>query len=202
MRTPFFVLLCFLVSVISVSAEDQIDLTQKISKESYSLGVSIGRTFKNQSMELDYDALFKGIKDAKSGGEILMSDQEITDTLKNVQRELTEKRESEKKELADTNKKKGDEFLKENGKVAVDCVNNATFDLVITDLIMPEKEGLETIADIRRSFAEIPIIAISGGGRLGPNDYLETARFIGANATLAKPFARTELIKTVDSLLG
>ncbi len=90
----------------------------------------------------------------------------------------------------------------ENGKQAVDCVFNDPFDLVITDLIMPEKEGLETIADIRRKFSKLPIIAISGGGRLGPNDYLETARFIGANATLAKPFARQELIHAVDSLLS
>ena len=89
----------------------------------------------------------------------------------------------------------------ENGVDAVQCVNDAEFDLVITDLIMPEKEGLETIADIRRSRADLPIIAISGGGRLGPTDYLETARFIGANATLAKPFARQELLSTVESLL-
>jgi FKBP-type peptidyl-prolyl cis-trans isomerase FklB len=116
MRTSFFVLLCFFVGVISVNAEEQIDLTEKIVKDSYSLGVSIGRTFKNQSMELNYDALFKGIKDAKSGGDILMSDQEITDTLKNIQRELTEKREAEKKEVADSNKKKGEEFLKENAE--------------------------------------------------------------------------------------
>ncbi len=88
-----------------------------------------------------------------------------------------------------------------NGQQAVDCVATTLFDLVITDLIMPEKEGLETIADIRRQYSDMPIIAISGGGRLGPNDYLETARFIGANATLAKPFARQELLRTVDSLL-
>ena len=90
----------------------------------------------------------------------------------------------------------------ENGQQAVDFVARQPFDLVITDLIMPEKEGLETIADIRRQHNHIPIIAISGGGRLGPNDYLETARFIGANATLAKPFARQELLQTVDALLA
>ena len=90
----------------------------------------------------------------------------------------------------------------ENGEEAVKCVSKDAFDLIITDLIMPEKEGLETIADIRRQYAQMPIIAISGGGRLGPNDYLETAKFIGANATLAKPFARTELIKAVDALLA
>ena len=79
---------------------------------------------------------------------------------------------------------------------------DAHFDLVITDLIMPEKEGLETIADIRKSCADLPIIAISGGGRVGPMDYLETARFIGADATLAKPFGRQELITTVAELLA
>jgi CheY-like chemotaxis protein len=90
----------------------------------------------------------------------------------------------------------------ENGQRAVEEVGHTVFDLVITDLIMPEKEGLETIADIRRNHQNLPISAISGGGRLGPNDYLETARFIGANATLAKPFARKELLQTVDALLN
>ena len=89
----------------------------------------------------------------------------------------------------------------ENGQQAVDQIRDHRFDLVITDLIMPEKEGLETIADIRKHHRQMPIIAISGGGRIGPTDYLETARFIGANATLAKPFGRQELISTVSSLL-
>lgn len=90
----------------------------------------------------------------------------------------------------------------ENGNQAVEQVSNTAVDLIITDLIMPEKEGLETIADIRKNDSKLPIIAISGGGRVGPNDYLETARFIGANATLAKPFARAELMDTIDSLLA
>jgi len=89
----------------------------------------------------------------------------------------------------------------ENGQQAVEQIRDHRFDLVITDLIMPEKEGLETIADIRRQHRRMPIIAISGGGRVGPTDYLETARFIGANATLAKPFGRQELISTVSHLL-
>jgi len=91
--------------------------------------------------------------------------------------------------------------LAENGKQAVEQVEAGPFDLVITDLIMPEKEGLETIADIRKLRGNVPIIAISGGGRVGPRDYLETARFIGANATLAKPFGRQELITAVADLL-
>ena len=88
-----------------------------------------------------------------------------------------------------------------NGASAMDQMRQRVFDLVITDLIMPEKEGLETISDIRREHRDLPIIAISGGGRIGPQDYLETARHIGADATLAKPFARKELIDAVESLL-
>lgn len=90
----------------------------------------------------------------------------------------------------------------ENGRVALHMMDQEAFDLVITDLIMPEKEGLETISEIRRQDATVPIVAISGGGRLGPGDYLETSRFIGADATLAKPFGRQELLATVAQLLA
>jgi DNA-binding NtrC family response regulator len=90
----------------------------------------------------------------------------------------------------------------ENGQQVVDQMDDAQFDLVTADLIMPEKEGLKTIADIRKRSSRLPIIAISGGGRVGPMDYLETARFIGAGATLAKPFGRQELMATVADLLA
>ena len=89
----------------------------------------------------------------------------------------------------------------ENGAIALERMRQGIFDLVITDIIMPDKEGLETISDIRKRDTQMPIIAISGGGRIGPDDYLEAARHIGANATLAKPFARRELINTVSALL-
>lgn len=91
--------------------------------------------------------------------------------------------------------------MAENGQEAMSKLTGGGFDLVITDLIMPEKEGIETIAEIRRRSSAIPIVAISGGGRLGPGDYLETARYIGADATLAKPFTRQELLTTIESLL-
>ncbi|MAT82683.1 MAG: response regulator [Gammaproteobacteria bacterium] len=91
--------------------------------------------------------------------------------------------------------------IAENGREATTMLAEHDFDLVITDLIMPEKEGIETISEIRRTDSRIPIVAISGGGRLGPGDYLETARYIGADATLAKPFARQELLTTIDALL-
>ena len=88
-----------------------------------------------------------------------------------------------------------------NGVEALDVAATKRFDLMITDLIMPDKEGLETIVDMRKRFEDLPIVAMSGGGRVGPADYLETAKFVGADATLTKPFARAELIATVDALL-
>jgi DNA-binding response OmpR family regulator len=94
-----------------------------------------------------------------------------------------------------------DVTIAENGREAIPLLAASHFDLVITDLIMPEKEGIETISEIRRTDSRIPIVAISGGGRLGPGDYLETARYIGADATLAKPFARQELLATIEALL-
>lgn len=95
-----------------------------------------------------------------------------------------------------------DVTIAENGRDAIPMLAQQQFDLVITDLIMPEKEGIETIGEIRRTDREIPIIAISGGGRLGPGDYLQTARHIGADATLAKPFTRQELLTAIESLLS
>ncbi len=94
-----------------------------------------------------------------------------------------------------------DVTIAENGREAIPMLTGGGFDLVITDLIMPEKEGIETISEIRRNDRRTPILAISGGGRLGPGDYLETARHLGADATLAKPFARQELVAAVDTLL-
>ncbi len=74
-------------------------------------------------------------------------------------------------------------------------------DLVITDLIMPEKEGIETIRELKRDFPDINIIAISGSGCLYPDDYLFMAKMLGAQRTLTKPIERDELIGTVKELL-
>ena len=74
-------------------------------------------------------------------------------------------------------------------------------DLIITDILMPGKEGIETIIELRKEFPDIRIIAVSGGGRLGPGDYLELAEKIGVQCTLTKPFTWDELIQAVESLL-
>lgn len=74
-------------------------------------------------------------------------------------------------------------------------------DLIITDLFMPEKEGMEVIMEIRRDFPGVKIIAISGAGSLGATEYLEVARMLGASRTLAKPFTQDDLLAAVRELL-
>ena len=75
-------------------------------------------------------------------------------------------------------------------------------DLIITDLIMPDKEGLVTIMELHRDFPDVKIIAISGGGRMAPGEYLGIAEKFGAHRILAKPFEREELLAAVSDLLG
>ena len=78
----------------------------------------------------------------------------------------------------------------------------ASFDLVITDLIMPEKEGLETIRELRLDGGEVRILAISGGFPGNPIDILDMARSLGADAALGKPFTPDALLAEVDRLLA
>lgn len=75
------------------------------------------------------------------------------------------------------------------------------FDLVITDLYMPEKEGIETIQELRAERADVPILAVSGGLLGDKEGPLTDAALFGANATLAKPFSNDELVAKVAELL-
>jgi CheY-like chemotaxis protein len=74
-------------------------------------------------------------------------------------------------------------------------------DLIITDILMPQKEGIETIREIRAVLPQTPIIAISGGAEPGA-DYLKMAQSFGASAILAKPFDPTVLLELVNRLLS
>jgi DNA-binding response OmpR family regulator len=74
-------------------------------------------------------------------------------------------------------------------------------DMMITDIIMPEKEGLETIFELRRKYPDLKIIAISGGGRIGPNGYLPGAKLLGANMVFQKPLDQKEFLQAVSFLL-
>ncbi|PAW88851.1 MAG: response regulator [Pedosphaera sp. Tous-C6FEB] len=89
-----------------------------------------------------------------------------------------------------------------NGREGIELATRETFDLVLTDIIMPEKEGIEVIMDLRRKQPGLRIIAMSGGGRISANDCLSLAQKLGAKATLNKPFGGTELLATVAAVLG
>lgn len=91
--------------------------------------------------------------------------------------------------------------LAENGRYAIDLLAQHKVDLILTDLIMPEMEGLETIAQIRKLHPDLKIIAMSGGGRLSSGCYLPVAKSLGAHATLAKPFGKKLLINQVAELI-
>lgn len=88
----------------------------------------------------------------------------------------------------------------ENGVVGLRLFAESDPDLVICDIIMPDKEGIETIAELRRDNPDLPILAISGGGRINKLSYLEIAGQLGANAILPKPFRPKAIIEKVEAL--
>jgi two-component system, chemotaxis family, chemotaxis protein CheY len=89
-----------------------------------------------------------------------------------------------------------------DGSVGIRLFRENQVDLVITDLFMPEKEGLETIMELKHSFPCIKILAISGEDRFGEkNGYLRVAQLLGARVTLEKPFNREELLNAVKAAL-
>ena len=88
-----------------------------------------------------------------------------------------------------------------NGNEGIRLYREKPTDLIITDLIMPEKDGIETIMELRRDFPDVKIIAISGGGRSHPGPYLKIAKEVGAQYTFAKPVKREELLNAVRALL-
>jgi CheY-like chemotaxis protein len=89
-----------------------------------------------------------------------------------------------------------------DGSEVAQILAEASIDLVITDILMPEQEGVQTILQIRRNQPDIRIIGMSGGGAGGAEHYLEMAREFGANATMQKPFKKAQLLELVDTVLG
>jgi CheY-like chemotaxis protein len=75
-------------------------------------------------------------------------------------------------------------------------------DLVLTDIIMPNREGVEMIGEMRRRDANLPIIAMSGGGTAGGDLFLTLARHVGATRTLEKPIRQSDLLEAVDACLS
>ena len=81
----------------------------------------------------------------------------------------------------------------EDGDIALKKIEEQSFDLILMDVIMPNKEGLETILELRKTRPDLKIIAMSGGGRLHAFDPLKLARDCGANFVIAKPFEPSEI---------
>jgi CheY-like chemotaxis protein len=87
----------------------------------------------------------------------------------------------------------------EDGEAGLMLFSRHHPDVVITDLFMPNKEGIETIRDIRRTKGNTKIIAMSGGATQG-DEYLTAAKELGADAVLPKPFGRRDLLALIDQL--
>lgn len=92
--------------------------------------------------------------------------------------------------------------LAADGLEAMKKLEEEEFAIIVTDIIMPEQEGLETVLAVRREHSDTKIIAISGGGRYGASDYLETATFFGADRVFGKPISWQELLAAVEELLA
>ncbi len=82
----------------------------------------------------------------------------------------------------------------QNGVEGLRLFKESPVDLVITDILMPEKEGLETIVELLRACPTVKIIAMTGGGRTGHLDFLAIAGKLGAHHALRKPFSLQELV--------
>ena len=89
-----------------------------------------------------------------------------------------------------------------NGLEGLGAQRRSPCDVAVVDLFMPEKEGVETIQDLKREFPRLKIVAMSGGGRsIHSARYLETASKLGAGAVLTKPFDAPTLLSAIDRLL-
>lgn len=88
-----------------------------------------------------------------------------------------------------------------DGEAGLRSLRTQPADLVLTDLLMPGKEGLETIREMLDQFVGIRVIAMSGGGRIGNLGYLAAAKKLGAHRTFAKPIDIPQLLKAIEELL-
>lgn len=102
-------------------------------------------------------------------------------------------------------------FLKKSGYDVVDASDGreglaayraGRFELVVTDMVMPGMEGVETIRELRKLDPRLPIIAISGGGRGAAGDYLSYAKLFGASLMLEKPLEPEKLLAAIVQLIG
>lgn len=94
-----------------------------------------------------------------------------------------------------------DTVTAENGRKGLGLLDSHKPDLVVTDIVMPDIEGIGAIMQIRRRRQPPKIIAISGAGRGGRRDYLSWAKHLGADDVLAKPFRMSEIVALSNRLI-
>ena len=88
-----------------------------------------------------------------------------------------------------------------DGREGLDMLSKAKFDVVITDIIMPEVEGIEVLRTIKKDSPDTRVIAMSGGGRVGNTDFLKIAETLGADAILYKPVTKEGFMKALNTCL-
>lgn len=88
-----------------------------------------------------------------------------------------------------------------DGRDVLQLVDSFVPDIVLTDVIMPHKEGIETIQELRTAAPLLPIVAMSGGGRMDAEDILRFASAFGVQQTIAKPFKIKELVDVIEAAL-
>ena len=88
-----------------------------------------------------------------------------------------------------------------NGEEALLVYRNEPTDLIISDMMMPEKDGLDTIVEIRKEFPSARIIAMTGGGYIGPDGYLDAAKKYGALRTFTKPIDPEKMLRTIKEII-
>lgn len=89
-----------------------------------------------------------------------------------------------------------------DGNEGLAALRRESFDAVVLDILMPEREGIETIREIRKKWADLPVLAISGGDKTGWGDFLRMASALGANDTMAKPFTAGDFVDRVIQLVN
>jgi len=94
-----------------------------------------------------------------------------------------------------------DVCVAEDGRAAMKYLAGQAVDLVITDMVMPGSDGVEVIRHIRKTYPQLKIIAISGGGATKRELLLDIARVLGVRRTLEKPFTMTALLKAVREVI-
>ncbi len=116
MKLKLVVVLSILLLSSQVYAQGNATLKTQKEKNSYAIGVDIGNTLKRQAIDIDQNVFLQGVKDSMSGGKLILSDQEMRDTLSALQKEMMAKQAERTKKLSETNKKEGDVFMAENKK--------------------------------------------------------------------------------------